>query len=104
MFDAIKAKFRALLSRKPAQTICERVAPKAQPMIRESSRTARGNVPWFKGPLNGSFDLPTTVTASGDEIKIVMVDWALEKENAKGLPGKMTALVRAESPAVMRGK
>lgn len=90
--------------RKAPQTIAERAAPKAQAMIRESSRTARGNVPWFAGPLKGSFDLPTTVTANGDELKIVMVDWALEKENAKGLPDKLGAIVRAEAVAALRGK
>lgn len=104
MFDALKAKLRSLVSRKPAQTIPQRVAPRAQAMIRESSRTARGNVPWFKGPLEGSSDIPTTVIAQGDELKINMVDWALEKENAKGLPDKMRALVQAEAKAYMEGK
>ncbi len=103
-YDALKAKFRSLTSRKPAQTITQHVAPKAQAMLRESSRTARGNVPWFKGPLVGSSDIPTTVTAEGDELKTVMVDWALEKENAKGLREKMVALVRAEARAVTGSK
>lgn len=102
IFDAVKAKIAQW--RKAPQTITERVAPKAQAMIRASSRTARGNVPWFKGPLKGSSDIPTTVIASGDELKIQMVDWALEKENAKGLPEKMAALVRAEAQAIARGK
>ena len=102
MFDAAKrwiAKMRAA-----PQTIPQRVAPRAQAMIRESSATARGNVPWFKGPMRGSFDLPTTVTAQGDTLKIEMVDWALAKENEKGLPDKMRALVQAEAQAIARGK
>lgn len=102
LVDAIKKKIADW--RKAPLTITQRVAPKAQAMIRASSRTRRGNVPWFKGPLRGSTDIPTTVTAQGDELKINMVDWALEKENAKGLPDKMTALVQAEARAVMGGK
>jgi hypothetical protein len=100
--DALKKKIADF--RKAPETIPQRVAPKAQAMIRESSRTARGNVPWFKGPLRGSFDLPTTVTANGDELKIVMVDWALARENEKDLSGRLAALVRAEAVAALRGK
>jgi hypothetical protein len=104
LLDALKAKLRKLTApREVTQTITQRVAPKAQAMIRESSRTKAGNVPWFKGPLRGSSDIPTTVTAQGDELKINMVDWALEKENAKGLPDKMAALVREEARAAMKG-
>ncbi len=104
LLDALKAKLRKLTAaREAVQTITQRVAPRAQAMIRESSRTPRGNVPWFKGPLRGSTDIPTTVTAQGDELKIVMVDWALEKENAKGLPEKMANLVREEASAQLKG-
>jgi hypothetical protein len=102
MFEAIRRKIEQW--RNPAPTIVQRVAPKAQAMIRESSRTPRGNIPWFAGPPKGSTNIPTTVTAVGNEFKIQMVDWALAKENAKGLPDKMAALVRAEVQAMKEGR
>jgi len=102
LFDSLKSRLRALVA--APQTITQRVAPKAQAMLRESSRTRRGNVPWYAGPMRGSTDIPTTVTAVGDELKIEAVDWVLEKENAKGLPEKMAALIRAEADAMRGGK
>lgn len=102
MFDFVKRKI-AEWSKAPA-TVAERTAARAQPMIRESSRTKRGNVPWFKGPMRGSSDIPTTVTASGDEMKINMVDWALDREYEKGLSDKLAAIAREEAVAVLRGR
>jgi hypothetical protein len=102
MFDFVKRKIAEW--RKAPATVAERTAARAQPMIRESSRTKVGNVPWFKGPLKGSSDIPTTVTASGDELKINMVDWALEKEYKKGLSDKLATIAREEAIAVVRGR
>ncbi len=94
LLDALKRKIKQLMA--APQTIQQRVAPKAQAMLRESSRTARGNVPWFAGPLKGSTDIPTTVTAEGADLKVKMVDWAWEREQDKGAAEKLAALVRAE--------
>ncbi len=102
MFDAIKKRIAQFFASPP--TLVQRVAPKAQAMLRESSRTPRGNTPLFKGKPKWSADIPTTVTAVGDELKINMVDWALAKENAKGLPDKMRSLVAAEVQAMRGGK
>ena len=102
MFDFVKKKI-AQWRAGPA-TIAQRTAARTEPMLRESSRTKRGNVPWYKGPMRGSSNIPTTVTAVGDDLKIVMVDWALEKENAKGLPDKIAVIAREEAIAVLRGR
>lgn len=102
MFDFVKRKIAEW--RAGPRTITQRIAARAQPMIRESSRTRRGNVPWYKGPMRGSSDIPTTVEAVGDELKINMVDWALAKENEKGLADKLAVIAREEAIAVLRGR
>lgn len=101
MFDSFKARIKALFA--APKTITQRAAPRVQALTRQLATTKRGNVPLYIGPLS-TVAIPITSTAEGDEIRTVCVDWALANANAKGLQEGVSAIVRAEAVAVLRGK
>lgn len=92
MFERIRARLRALVE--APKTITQRAAPRIERQLISDATTRRGNVPSYmpRGP-----DVPISVTAQGDEIKVNAVDWVLRKAEEKGQHETWANIVRDEA-------
>lgn len=96
----------ALLRGMPAATsaAARMAAPLVQARAREDLTTPRGNVPWFKGPMRGSSDIPFTVRAVGTDLRFRGVDWAMRRARDRGYLVGWVTIIRASVRAAMKGK
>jgi hypothetical protein len=79
-------------------------APRVQAQARRDLTTARGNVPWFKGPARGSTDIPFTATAIGPSLRYRGVKWAMDRAYARNYVAGWTRIVREAAREAMKGK
>lgn len=90
-FAALKARIKALTA--APTTAAQRAAPRIQAQLIADATTRRGNVPSFSP---GGPDVPISVVAVGDEIKVNAVDWVMRKARENGQDAEWAAIVRDE--------
>lgn len=99
---ALMARLNGLIAATPA--IARASAPLIEAQGRRDLTTARGNVPWFKGPARGSTDIPFTVKAVGTNLEMRGVGWAMKRAYARNYVAGWTAILKKTARAVAKGK
>ncbi len=100
--DALKARLRDLVTVTPRAA--RLAAPRVQAQARADLTTARGNVPWFKGSILGSSDIPIVSVAIGSSVQTRAVGWAMRRAYDRNYVARWTAIVRAAGREAARGK
>jgi len=99
---ALMARLRGMIAATPAAA--KAAAPLVQAQARRDLTTARGNVPWFKGPARGSSDIPFTVKAVGTNLEFRGVGWAMKRAYDRNYVGGWTRIVKEAARAAMKGR
>ena len=102
MFAALKARLRDMIAATPAAA--KLAAPRIQAQARRDLTTARGNVPWFRGPIPGSSNIPITVKAIGAAVQFRAVKWAMDRAYARNYVAGWSTIVRQAAREAMKGK
>ncbi len=102
MFADLRARLRGMIAATPAAA--RHAAPLVQAQARRDLTTALGNVPWFKGPLKGSTDIPFTVKAVGTNLEMRGVGWAMKRAYDRNYVAGWSAIVRQAARDAMKGK
>jgi hypothetical protein len=99
---ALMVRLETLASALP--TVAREAAPLIEAQGRHDLTTARGNIPWFKGPMKGSSDIPFTAKAAGAGVRIRGVDWAIKRAFDRDYVTGWMAIVKKVARAAMKGK
>lgn len=99
---ALMARLRGMIAATP--TVARTAAPLIQAQARRDLTTTRGNVPWFKGPLKGSTDIPFTVKAVGTNLEMRGVGWAMKRAYDRNYVAGWTAILKKTARDVLKAK
>ena len=100
--SAVQARLRSMITAGPraAQIAASRVEAQG----RRDITTRRGNIPWFKGPIKGSSNIPFTVKAVGANLDIRGVKWAVERASRLNFVAGWTRIVKQAAREALKGK